>query len=51
MHGVDLSQVTSQCSPGPHLDPADRLHAGRGLRDGRIAGRFASILPGVQKLR
>lgn len=32
VHGVDFSQMSSQCSPRAHLDPANRIDVGCDLK-------------------
>ncbi len=44
MHGIDFGQMSSQSSPAPHLDPADRLEGARRLGQARVAGRLPCIL-------
>jgi len=45
-----LGKMSPERAPGPHLDPANRLHGAGGLGQGRVAGRLPALPDGVLEL-
>lgn len=50
MHSVDLREVAAQGAARTHLYAPNRLQAAGGLRERRVARRFAGILFEKQRL-